>query len=684
MADRLRVTELDFDTIKNNLKIFLNQQTLFTDYDFSGSGLNILLDILAYNTHYQAYYLNMVANEAFLDTALLRESVVSHAKTLGYTPYSKRASIASINVEVPAGSNTVAQLTLPRGFSFLSNQIDGISYNFVVLEDTTVTKSNTSYYFENLPIYEGQLVNYTFIQDQAANPNQIFIIPDSSVDISSLTISVSPSTSNTSLTFFNIATDLTEIKSDTPVYFIQESISGNYQFYFGDNVVGQGVPDGGVIYANYLVTNSSAANKANNFIATGGVTDSISTSLTNFIITPVSSATGGIDKETIESIKYYAPLSYISQNRLITTKDYEVQIHKAFPDINSVSVWGGEDEIPPIFGKVFISLMPAENYYLSEAEKNIILNSIAPKSGLTVNAEIRDPEFLYVLLNITTHYDQTRTMLNSSGLQSLIFNAVSLYNSTYLNTFSSKFVQSKLEEIINDVDTNSIVGCESLIRVQKRFLPILGVVNNYNINFNIPILQRNSLSKLTSSDFSVYDSNGKIQIVSIEEVPNSFSGINSISLIDAGAFYTSIPTVIINGDGKGATAIANMVNGNIESIAVTDPGIDYTTATVTITGGGGFGASATAVINSTIGVLRTIYYTSSAQRQIVNPNIGSIDYSSGTVSLNNLNIISIQTFDGLMRIDCTSQSGIINSNKNNIISIDENDPYSITINVVSK
>lgn len=680
MADRLRVTELDFDTIKSNLKTFLNQQTLFTDYNFDGAGLSILLDLLAYNTHYQSYYLNMVANEAFLDTALLRDSVVSHAKTLGYTPYSQRSSIASISIEVPTGTTDMGQLTLPRGFGFLSNQIDGISYNFIVLEDITVTKSNTSYYFENLPIYEGQLVNYTFVQDQAANPDQIFTLPDSNIDISTLSISVSPSSSNTSLTFFNRAEDLTEVSSTSPVYFIQESRSGFFQIYFGNGIVGQGIPDGGVVYANYIVTNSSNANRANNFIATGVAVDSLSNSLTNFIITPLGASAGGMDRESIDSIKYSAPLSYVSQNRLVTTKDYEIQILKTFPDLQAVSVWGGEDETPPVFGKVFISLMPGENYYLSETEKTSILNTISSRIMLTVNNEIRDPEFLYIILNINVEYDATRTMLNSSSLEYLIKNSVLLYNQTYLNTFSSKFVQSKLEEFINNVDNNSIVGSESVVRVQKRFLPSLKTVQNYNINFNVPLLQRTSLNKLTSSEFSIYDSNGNIQIVTLEEVPDSYTGINSISLLDSGVNYTSVPTISITGDGQGASAIAVLNNGKIEQIDVVNAGTDYTYAVVNITGGGGYGASAVAVINTTVGVLRAIYYTSTAKRQIVNPNIGTIDYNSGSVTLNNFNIVSISTSDGLMRIECSAKSGIISSNKNTIISIDKTDPFSITIN----
>jgi len=354
MADRLKVTELDFDTIKNNLKLFLKQQDTFTDYDFDGSGLNVLLDILAYNTHYQAYYLNMVANEAFLDTALLRDSVVSHAKSLGYTPFSKKSAKAIINFEVRSSNSTPGTLTIPRGFGFLSNQIDGKSYKFVVLEDTTVTKSNTSYYFEDLNISEGQLLNYSYGVDTSTNPKQIFTLLDENIDTDTLVVSTSPSAGNTSITFHNKAQDITEVTGDSNVFFLQEYRNGKYQIYFGDDVVGKKVADGGVVYVNYLATNSTDANKANNFIATGVLGDSLGDTLTNFIITPKESASGGSDRESVDSIKYASPLAYISQNRLVTHKDYEIQIRRNYPNIDSISVWGGEDEEPPVYGKVFI------------------------------------------------------------------------------------------------------------------------------------------------------------------------------------------------------------------------------------------------------------------------------------------------------------------------------------------
>ena len=247
MADRLRVTELDFDTIKTNLKTFLNQQSEFTDYDFDGAGLSVLIDLLAYNTHYNAYYVNMVANEAFLDTALLRDSAVSHAKVLGYVPHSTRAPTAYINFTVDSTSYTPATLTLSEGFTFLSNQIDSKAYNFVLLDngisDISVSKTGTNFIFTNIAIYEGQLTSYNFTYNSATNPKQVFTIPDTNIDTTTLKVTVQPSVSNTASTVYSKVTDVLDISATSEVFFLQEERKGNYQIYFGNDVVGKSLPD---------------------------------------------------------------------------------------------------------------------------------------------------------------------------------------------------------------------------------------------------------------------------------------------------------------------------------------------------------------------------------------------------------------------------------------------------------
>ena len=679
MADRLRVTELDFDTIKNNLKAFLNQQSEFTDYDFEGSGLNILLDILAYNTHYNAYYLNMVANESFLDTAILRDSVISHAKTLGYTPHSTRASVATINFTANSATSTSGTLTLPAGFGFLSNQIDSKPYNFVVLEDTTVTKANSTYYFQNLEIYEGQLTTYRFTHNSASNPKQVFTLPDANIDTTTIKVQVAPSSGNTQLTVYNLVSDILDVGVSSEVYYLQENKSGKYQIYFGNNAVGKSLPDGAIVNVTYLRTNGTAANKANNYVATSGISDSLAESITSFVIDPVSPAAGGAVRESVDDIKFGAAAQFTTQNRLVTVKDYESYLKKNYPSIDSLSVWGGEEEIPPTYGKVYISLKPKENYFISETEKQRIIDEIiSPKAIVAVSAEIRNPEYLYLLVENYVEYDKKKTSLTPEAIKTSIRNAVLVYRDTNLNKFDSTFVLSKLQDSIDGVDLNAITGSETVLRLQKRFEPTLGASTTYTINFNALLHRGTTTNKLTSSEFRIFDAEGVIRTVLFEEVPESFTGISEIQVTNAGNGYTTAPTVTITGDGTGAVANAIIVNGRIQGIEVTNRGINYTRAIVTISGGDGYGGSAIAVLDGRFGYLRTIYYDDNAEKQTINEQIGTINYITGTVTINDIRILSVVPTDGLIRLTIESEKGIIKSSKNTIITLDDADISSIT------
>ena len=678
MASRLNVTDLDFDTIKSNLKTFLRQQTEFQDYDFEGSGLSVLLDILAYNTHYNAYYLNMVANEAFLDTALLRDSVVSHAKTLGYIPRSYSAPKAKINVVVETGQANTGTLTIPKGYTFSSDLIDEISYKFVVIEDTTVTKSNTQFVFEDLEIYEGTLVSYNFDYTASSNPKSIFILPDSTIDTSTISVTVRNSTSNTTTDVYNRVTDILDVNSSSFVYFLQEERDGRFQIYFGDGVIGRALQDGSTVSVSYLVTNGTAANKANGFIP-----DQSISGFSDIDVGVVTVASGGAIRESVDSIKYSSASQFSTQNRLVTFKDYETYILTNYPNVDSISVWGGEDNDPPVFGRVFVSLKPKENYFISETEKQrIVDNIISPKSIVSVQTQILDPEYLYLLLDVDVQYDPKRTVNTEDQIKTLVRNAVLNYADVNLNKFTSELIDSKLESSIDAVDRNAIKGNDLTIRLQKRFEPNLNNSQSYNVKFNVPLHRGTITNKLTSTEFDVVDSSGVRRTVTFDELPQSFSGVSSIQVVNPGTGYTSAPTVTIVGDGTGAVAEAKIVNGSIESITITNRGIDYTRATVTISGGNGYGASATAVIDSRIGQLRTIYYDADAQRQIVDENAGTVNYETGEVVINDINILSVNSTDSLLRLSIESESGFLKSSKNTIITIDENDPVSITVNTI--
>lgn len=686
-TNNLKVTDLDFDTIKQNLKTYLKNPSInptFQDYDFDASGLSVLIDLLAYNTHYNAYYLNMVANEAFLDTAKIRSSVVSHAKTLGYTPYSATAPVAYINLMVETSDDTPGELILPANYQFLSNQIDGASYTFNVLEDIKATKSGADYLFENLPIYEGQVVTYQFTYNEQTNSKQVFVLPDEKIDISTVKVLVLPSSTSTSSTVYTKIDDVLEVTSTSNVYFLQESRTGQYEIYFGDNVIGQKLTNGSVVVISYLVTNGSVANKANNFIATTTLFDSSALEpLTTLIVTSVSEAAGGAEQQSIDSIKYSATARYSAQNRLVTYNDYNTYILTNYPSVDSVSVWGGENESPPVYGKVFISLKPKNNFYISELEKQRIIDDIiGPKSVISVQTIIRDPEYVYVKLNNLVRYDSKKTILTQEVLKSSIKSIILNYFDLTVNKFNSTFALSKLQEEIDNSDS-SIIGIQTILRLEKRMLPKLLTRATYTVNFNAALYRGSLINRLVSSEFDIFDNTGTRRTAILEETPEGYTGLSDITITNPGTGYTSTPTVTITGDGTGATAVAKIVNGRVQSITITNRGVNYSRALISINGGGGFGATAVTVLDTRYGVLRTVYFDENAQRQIINSNAGTINYDTGELTLNNITILSTAASDGYIRINSQAENDVISSIKNTLLVIDGTDSSSIITSLVA-
>ena len=671
---RLQISDLDFDQIKNNLKSFLQQQTTFQDYDFEGAGLSVLLDILAYNTHYNSYYLNMVANESFLDTAILRDSVVSHAKTLGYTPHSVTASEALINITVETANTTPDVITIARGTTFSSSLIDTQSYNFVTLEDVTATKSNTAFFFESVKIYEGSLPTYSFTYNQNSNPKNTFTLPDADIDTTTIKVSVVPNSGNTLTQVYNAVTDILEVTSESTVYFLQESKNGQFQLSFGDGVLGKALDDGSIISVSYLITSGDAANKSAAFVPNSSING-----LTNITITTVTVAAGGSVRESIDSIKFGAAAQFSTQNRLVTFKDYETFLKRNYPKVDSLSVWGGEEENPPEYGKVYISLKPKENYFITETEKQRIINEIIkPKSIVSVTAQIRDPKYLYLLLFNNVKYTKSKTNSSVISIKNAIKNSILGYSNTNLNKFGSTFVLSKLQDSIDSVDLNSIVGSETIVRIQKRFEPVLNLKTSYTIDFNVPLHRGTVINRMTSTQFDVYDVFGIRRSVILEEISQSYTGVSSIEITDGGSGYLTAPTVTITGDGTGAIAESVIINGRVTGITITNRGSGYTRALVTISGGSGYGATAVAVLDAKFGTIRTIYYDEFVQRQTVKENVGTINYDTGIITINDILILSVNSSDGLIRLTIESESGILSSSKDTIITIDENDPASIT------
>jgi hypothetical protein len=616
----------------------------------------------------------MVSNESFLDTAITRDSVVSHAKSLGYVPYSISAAKAVVDLAVVTDNTTIDTLTLNRGFNFRSSLVDNISYNFTLIEDVTVTKSGNQYYFESLPIYQGEISSATFTYDETTNPKAIFTLPVGNIDTRTIKVSVIDSSSNSTTEVYNYAPDILDVDNTSAVFFIQEGRADTYQVYFGDGVIGKKISDGSIVTISYLVTKGAECNDISGFTVSG----TISQSYEYVLVTDIFASSGGSDKESIDAIRYSAPLQYTTQNRLVTVKDYELYLTKNYPASQSISVWGGEEQDPPVYGKVFISIKPKDGYYISELEKQRIIDEIIkPKSIITVDTQILDPEYVYLMVMSSVHYDKKKTSLSEESIKTNIRNAVISYNNDYLDEFGSTFVLSKLQDYVEATDSNAIIGSEITLRLQKRIQPLLNEFKTYTINFDTRLHRGTSVNGLRTTEFGTFDSLGVLRNCKIEEIPESYTGVSRIDVLNPGTGYTTAPTVTITGDGTGAQATATIVNGRIKSIEITNRGINYSRAIVSITGGDGYGAQAVAVLDTRFGNLRTIYYDTNAERKIVNANAGTIDYDTGEIILNNLKIISVNAVDGLFRMDIESQDTIISSKRNSIFSIDETDPASI-------
>ena len=679
----LRIAELDFDTIKSNLKDYLRSQSQFTDYDFEGSGLNILLDILAYNTHYMGYYLNMVGNEMFLDSAILRNSVVSHAKHMNYVPTSMKGSVAEVNIVVQDTTPTsgLSTITLPAYSQFQSEQIDGVNYTFVNLDSYSASKnlSSNTYTFSNVAIVQGEKISYNVSVD-ASNSRRRFLIPEANIDTSTLLVTVQNSSTDATKATYLLADDVTSLDSNSKVYFLEESDLNQYTLYFGDGYLGKNLDDGNIVQLIYLATDGDVSNKANSFTLTTSIGN-----FSNVVINSISAAAGGSDRDSIDRIKFIAPKFYTSQNRAITKDDYGTLLLKDYPNVETISVWGGEENDPIVYGKIFISMKPKSGYVITDIEKDRIINElIANRNVLTVTPEIVDPEYLYLKFEIIVNYDSTLTTTNEIGLIALVKNTILNYNTTDLERFNSTYRTSKLQNLI-DTTENSFLGSDITTIVQKRFEPTLNESKNYTIDFNVPLNRGTFRDKLYSyPSFQILDNQGVSRDALIEETPLSYTGIDSIEVLNSGSGYSDSPTVTITGDGTGATAKAVVVNGKIISINVINAGSDYTAAVVSITDSTGSGAIASAVLSGQIGTLRTYYVqTNTGEKVVINSNAGRINYSTGRINLYNFKPLSISPnpnyASGVLTLNVYPLEKTIHPLRNRLLSIDSADPVAIQV-----
>lgn len=683
----LRISELDFDSIKNNLKNYLRSQTEFQDYDFEGSGMSVLLDVLAYNTHYMGYYLNMAANEMFLDTAQLRASVLSHAKMIGYTPKSAEGAETKLNIVVTPSTvedQTLNLLTLERYTRFLGEDINGDNFNFVTLYSNTVGKSANSFTFSNVVVKQGDVASYQFLMDPS-NTKRSFNIPSANVDTSTITVTVQESVSNTDTIEYSLATDITEVTANSTVYFLTENPDSSYTITFGDNAIGKTPKNGNIITTTMLNTVGARGNNISRFT----LAQNIGPYRNNVSVTAVEATFGGTDKETVEQIRFRAPYYYTTQNRAVTAEDYETLITKDYTNIDSVSVWGGEDNDPIVYGKVYLSLKTKNNYYLTNLEKESIKQTlIRERNVVSVIPEIVDPDYTYIRIQGKVNYNPSLTSRTAGEIRSLVVAAIQDYTNADLNTFKSTFRKSKLQSYIENAE-KSITGSDVQIYLQKREFITINTTKNYSVKYDVAIRKGDYNQKLSSfPQLTVKDVTGISRNVFIEEVPQSFTGISSIDITNPGFNYITAPTITITGDGQGATARAYIVNGRLNRVEIRNAGSEYTRATVSITGGGGSEATAVAKLENRTGVLRTYYFQPNGAKVIVNNNIGSIDYDTGLVKLNSLLVDSVVVNDfynaNILTLNAPIGTEIIPPLRNRILTIDFNDSSAIQLDMTAE
>ena len=459
----INTTDLDFKDITDNLKTYLKGQTTFKDYDFEGSNINVLIDMMAYASHIGALNTNIAASEMFLDSAQLRKNVVSRAKDLGFTPASEKAASAIINLKASNIRNadqttpTENDMILPRGHNF-TTVYDGVSYNFVCSDSVTPTRDNLDFTYANVNILQGQYVTDQYIFDNQIK-NSKFVLSNARVDKSSLEVSVN---SNGTVSKFTLSTDVSTITSSTKVFYTQENEEGFIEIYFGDGVLGQGLLDGDQISVTYIVVDDTHADGARSFTMADAING-----FTNVLITTSSPATGGAEKEDIESIKFKATKFYTSQNRLVTLNDYKAKVSEYYPNADAVAVWGGEDNDPPEYGKVFISLKPQNSDYLSEIEKSSVQSQLNQLNMLTVRPVIVDAEIVKILVTTTFKYNENETTLSKGELEALVKSAIISFDNTNLNNFDSIFRHSNLVKTIDDANT-AIISNITNIRLRKK------------------------------------------------------------------------------------------------------------------------------------------------------------------------------------------------------------------------
>lgn len=486
----LNITEVDFADIKSNLKTYLQSQTQFNDYDFEGSNMSTLLDVLAYNTHYNAFYTNMLANEMFLDTAQQRDSVVSRAKELGYITRSARGSSANVTITFSGVSNAVSEFELPKNSKFTTT-INNRTFTFVTPE-SNIVKNISNVFSKAVIITEGTPITQEFAVNDASPVK--YIIPNENVDTRSIRVTVKESSSSSANTIYTQATNIREVNNQSAVYYLQETHDKQYEVLFGTGSLGKPVVNGNVIQVEYRVCHGTQTNGANTF-SIDSISITPSHSSTNLSVNTV--ARGGVEIESVDSIKFNAPRNYKIQNRAVVAKDFERIILNENTNLSSVIAFGGEEAVPAVHGKVYIAIKPQGELIPTTTLKDEIKNSIKSRTMLGIDPVIIDPTYLYVVPTIITYYDTLRANIGTSAIQSLVRNSIINYSSNNLEQFGKRLRYSRFVRELDNTD-DAVLNNEASFQMQKRFVPSTQTATLVELEFHNPILT----SSISSTSFT--------------------------------------------------------------------------------------------------------------------------------------------------------------------------------------
>lgn len=520
------LTQLDFNGFKNSLKTYLQEQEEFKDYDFDGSNLSVLLDVLAYNTYQNAFYLNMIGNEMFLDSAKLRDSVISHAKELNYLPRSFTSAKANIRLSVTPTDANKNSIVVPKGTAFIS-RVDDFSYTFTTNENIVITnKVNNAFVVDNITIYEGNYLSDTYVVNY--NNPLIFKINNKTVDASSVAVTILEDNGSVTQSYSR-ATSLFGHDENSKVFFLQPGIGDTYEVVFGDGVVGRKPKNNSIVIIEYRVSNGELPNGAFKFINAGRIDNEA-----NVAITTISAASDGAVAEDLNSIKFNAPRAFTTQERAVTAEDYENLLKINFPEINAVTAFGGEDATPPQYGRIFVSVDLSAIDGLPKIKEDEYKRFLRSRSSVAMEPIFITPDYTYLKIDSTVRYNINRTGLNPEDIRTSVIDGILNYASTYLNNFTKTFRYSKLVQAIDSTDA-SIISNETDINLVKYLTPTLNTPLNLTVDFKVPLTQE---IPLLGDEHPIIDVHG------ITSTPFTYSGIQNCVLEDNGDGLVRIVTPV--------------------------------------------------------------------------------------------------------------------------------------------